>query len=98
MNAAVATVNFSPLFQGACDVPALTKASLSLFKNKGLLQPDRSLFDLSFLLFPFSDGMDFSCLEEKFYHYHSLSAKSSNSGLSRIFCFLNFNPNRSILL
>ena len=100
MNAAVATMNFSPLFQGACDVPALTEASKQaskpLFKNKGLLQPDRSLFDLSFLLFPFSDGMDFSCLEEKFYHYHSLSAKSSNSGLSRIFCFLNFNPNRSI--
>ena len=99
MNAAVATVNFSPLFfRGSCDVPALTEASKPLFKNKGLLQPDRSLFDLSFLLFPFSDGMDFSCLEEKFYHYHSLSAKSSNSGVSRIFCFLNFNPNRSILL
>ena len=27
MNAAVATMNFTPLFQGACDVPALTEAS-----------------------------------------------------------------------
>ena len=41
MNAAVATMNFTPLFQGACDVPALTEASKQaskpLFINKGLL-------------------------------------------------------------
>ena len=33
MNAAVATMNFTPLFQGACDVPALTEASKQASKQ-----------------------------------------------------------------
>ena len=36
MNAAIATASISPLFRGACDVPALTEASKQAFIYKGL--------------------------------------------------------------
>ena len=39
--------------------------------------------------------MESLCLEMSPYHVF-LSAKSGMAGLSRIFCLLNFNPNRSI--
>ena len=53
MNAAIATISFTPLFRGAFDVPALTEASKQASKqafiyNKGLLLTDRSFSGHSF--------------------------------------------------
>ena len=68
MNAAVVTMNFSPLFfRGACDVPALTEASKQaskpLFINKGLLLTDRSISGHSSFHSPFSFNRESLCLE-----------------------------------
>ena len=75
-----------------------TQASKQAFiYNKGLLLTDRSFSGHSFFHTPFSFNRESLCLEVSPYHIF-LSAKSGIAGLSRIFCLLNFNPNRSISL
>ena len=87
MNAAIATASISPLFRGACDVPALTEASKQaskpLFINKGLLLTDRSISGHSSFHTPFSFNRESLCLEMSPHHIF-LSAKSGMAGLSRI--------------